>query len=69
MPRISGGNWWDFWSYVEAEDIEGVPGLPPSIKCSHFYIVFPWFKLKKGDKGEDTLRRAARTSSSRDLVE
>jgi hypothetical protein len=63
------GNWWDFWFYVVPEDIEGVPGLPPSILCSHCYVAFPQFKLKKGDKGEEALRRAARMSSGRDLVE
>jgi hypothetical protein len=35
------GNWWYFWFYVTLEDTEGVPGLPPSILCSHGYIAFP----------------------------
>jgi hypothetical protein len=47
----------------------GVPRLPPSILCSHCYIAFPQFKLKKGDKNEDALWRAARTSSDHGLVE
>ena len=51
------------------EDTKGVSGLPPSILCSHCNIAFPQFKLKKGDKGEDALRRVARMSSCRDLVE
>jgi hypothetical protein len=54
---------------VVPEDIEGVLGLPPSILCSHCYVVFPQFKLKKGDKTEEALRRIARTSSGHDLVE
>jgi hypothetical protein len=54
---------------VALEDTEGVPGLPPSILCPHCYIAFSRFRLKKGDKGEDALRRAARTISGRDLVE
>jgi hypothetical protein len=63
------GNWSDFWFYVTIEDTKGVSGLPPSILCSHCNIAFPQFKLKKGDKGEDALRRVARMSSCRDLVE
>jgi hypothetical protein len=63
------GNWWDFWFYVASEDIKWVPRLPPSILCSNCYVAFPQFKLKKGDKSEEALRRAARTSSDRDLVE
>jgi hypothetical protein len=51
------------------EDIEGLPGLHPSIFCSQCYIVFQQFKLKKGDKNEDALQRATRTSSGCDLVE
>jgi hypothetical protein len=63
------GNWWDFWFYVTLKDAEGVSGLPPSILCSHCYIVFPWFKLKKGDVNEDALRCASKMSTGRDLVE
>jgi hypothetical protein len=63
------GNWWDFWFYVALEDIEGVPGLPPSILCSHCYVVFPQFKLKKGDKGEEALQCTTTLSSNHDLVE
>lgn len=46
------GNWWGFLFYVTLEDTEGVPGLPPSILCSHCYIVFPRFKLKNGIKAK-----------------
>ena len=63
------GNWWDFWFYVALEDTEGVLELPSSILYSHYYIAFPRFRLKKGDKSEDTLRRTARTRSDHDLVE
>jgi hypothetical protein len=63
------GNWWDFCFYVALEDTERVPVLHPSILCSHCYIVFPRFRLKKGYKGEDTLRPVDRTSSGHDLVE
>jgi hypothetical protein len=63
------GNWWDFWFYVTLKDAKGVPGLFLSILCSHCYIAFPWFKLKKGDVNEDALRRASKMSSGRDLVE
>ena len=34
------GNWWDFW-HVTLKDVEGVPGLPPSILCLHCYIALP----------------------------
>jgi hypothetical protein len=54
---------------VAPEDVEGVPELPPSILYLHCYVAFLQFKLKKGDKVEEALRRVARMSSSRDLVE
>jgi hypothetical protein len=57
------GNWWDFWFYVAQEDVEGVPRLPPSILCSHCYVAFPQFKVKKGDKSEEALRHVARLCS------
>jgi hypothetical protein len=63
------GNWWNFWFYVTLKDVEGVLGLPPSILCSHCYIAFPQFKLKKGDVNEVALRCASKTSSGHDLVE
>jgi hypothetical protein len=69
VPRISGGKGWDFWFYVALEDTKWVPRLPPSILCSHCYIVFPWFRLRKGDKGVEALQRASRTNSDHDLVE
>jgi hypothetical protein len=62
------GNWCDFWFYVAPKDTKGVPTLPPSILCLHCYIALSWFKLKKGDKGEDALRHATRASSDRGLV-
>jgi hypothetical protein len=62
---IFGGIFGSTWS----RRTKGVPRPPPSVLCSHCYIVFPWFKLKKGDKGEDVLRYAARTSSGHNLVE
>jgi hypothetical protein len=43
--------------------------VAPSILFSHCYVAFPRFKLKKGDKDEEALRRVARTRSGRDLVE
>jgi hypothetical protein len=54
---------------VTLKDAEGVLGLPPSILCSHCYIAFPQFKLKKGDVNEDALHRTSKASSRRDLVE
>jgi hypothetical protein len=48
--------------------MDEVPGLPPSIMCSHRYVAFPQYKVKKADKGEETLRHAAKMSSGRDLV-
>jgi hypothetical protein len=61
-------NWWDLWFYVTLKDAEGVQGLPPSILCSHCYIAFPQFKLKKGDVTEDALHLASKMRSGRDLV-
>jgi hypothetical protein len=58
-----------FLFFVVLEDIEGVPGLSQSILCSHCYVAFPQYKAKKGDKGEEALRHAARMSNCRDLVE
>jgi hypothetical protein len=63
------GKLWDFWFYVTLKDAEGIPGLPPSILCSHCYIAFPQFKLKKGDVNKDVVHRASKISSGRDLVE
>ena len=63
------GNWWDHWFYVTLKDTEGVPGLPPSILCSHCYVTFPQFELRKVDANEDALCRTSRTSSRCDLVE
>jgi hypothetical protein len=63
------GNWWDFLFYVTLKDTEGVPGLPLSIMCSHFYMAFPQFKLKKEDANKDALHRASKASTGRDLVE
>jgi hypothetical protein len=54
---------------VAPKDVEGVPRLPPSILCSHYYVAFPQFKVKKGDKSEEALRYVACLSSGRDLVE
>jgi hypothetical protein len=63
------GDWWNFWFYVAPEDVKGVPGLPTSILCSHCYVAFPQFKVKKGVKNEEALQNVARLSSDRDLVE
>jgi hypothetical protein len=46
-----------------------LPALPLTILCSHCYVAFPQFKVKKGDQNEEALRYAARLSSDRDLVE
>jgi hypothetical protein len=43
--------------------------LPLTILCSHCYIAFPKFKVKKGDADEVALDRASKLSSDRDLVE
>jgi hypothetical protein len=63
------GNWWYFWFYVARGDVEWLPTLPPTILCSHCYVAFPHFKVKKGDRNEEALRYATRLSSDRDLVE
>jgi hypothetical protein len=63
------GNWWDFWFYVAPGDVEGLPALPPTILCSHCYVIFPHFKVKKGDRNEEALCYAAWLSNDWDLVE
>jgi hypothetical protein len=63
------GKWWKFWFYVAPSDVEGLPSLPPAIFCSHCYVAFPHFKVKKGDRDEQALRYKARLSNDRDLVE
>jgi hypothetical protein len=42
------GNWWDSSFYVEMKDAEGIHGLPPIILCSHCYVAFPQFKVRRG---------------------
>jgi hypothetical protein len=63
------GNWWDFWFYVAPGDVEGLSALPPTILCSHCYVAFQQFKVKKGDQNEEPLHDASQLSSGRDLVE
>jgi hypothetical protein len=67
--RNKWGNWWDFWFYVFGGEIEDLPGLPPTIMCSHCYVAFPRFEVAEDDEDEGALRYAARMSSVRDLVE
>jgi hypothetical protein len=57
------GNWWDFWFYVSCGEVEGLPGLPAAIMCSHCYVAFPRFEEAKDDENEGALRYAARMSS------
>jgi hypothetical protein len=63
------GNWWDFWFYVSEGAVEDHPGLPVAIMCSHYYVAYPQFEVAEDDEDEGALRRAARMSSGRDLVE
>jgi hypothetical protein len=63
------GNWWYFWFYVAPRDVEGLPSLPPTILCSHYYVVFPQFEVAEEDEDEGAHQYAARLSSGRDLVE
>jgi hypothetical protein len=62
-------NWWDFWFYVSEGAIEDHPGLPVAVMYSHYYVAYPQFEVAEGDEDEGALRRAARMSSGRDLVE
>lgn len=50
-------------------DVEGLPALPPTILCSHCYVIFPHFKAKKVHRNEEALHYAARLSSDQDFVE
>jgi hypothetical protein len=67
--RNKWGNWWDFWFYVSEGAIEEHPGLPVGVMCSHYYVAYPQFEVAEDDEDEGALRRAARMSSGRDLVE
>jgi hypothetical protein len=50
-------------------EVDNLPGLPPTILCSHCYVAFPRFEVAEDDKDEGALRYAARMSSGHDLVE
>jgi hypothetical protein len=67
--RNKWGNWWDFWFYVSESPVEDHPGLPVAVMCSHYYVAYPRFEVAEDDEDEGALRRAARMSSGRDLVE
>jgi hypothetical protein len=67
--RNKWGNWWDFWFYVFESEVEGHPGLPVAMMCSHYYMVYPQFEVAEDDENEGALRCAVRMSSGRDLVE
>jgi hypothetical protein len=58
-----------FWFYVSCWEVEGLPGLPAAIMCSHCYVAFPRFEVAEDDENEGALRYAAHMSSGRDLVE
>jgi hypothetical protein len=45
--RNKWGNWWDFWVYVSCGEVEDLPGLPPAIMCSHCYVAFPRFEVRR----------------------
>jgi hypothetical protein len=40
-----------------------------AVMCSHYYVAYPQFEVAEDDEDEGALRRAARMSSRRDLVE
>jgi hypothetical protein len=40
-----------------------------AVMCSHYYVACPQFEVAEGDEDEGALRRVARMSSGRDLVE
>jgi hypothetical protein len=54
---------------VAPRDVEDLPGLPPAILCSHYYVAFPRFEVVEEDEDEGALRYVARLSGGRDLVE
>jgi hypothetical protein len=67
--RNKWGNLWDYWFYVSGSEVEGLPGLPVAVMCSHCSVAFPQFEVAEDDEDEGALRCAARMSSGRDLVE
>jgi hypothetical protein len=42
---------------------EGAPSLPLSIMCSHCYVAFPQFKVKKDNAYEGAFRNEVELSS------
>ena len=58
----------DFWFYVAMEDTKGVSRMPPTILCSHFYVTFPQFKVKRECKGGRP-SLCVENEQCRDLVE
>lgn len=51
------------------DEIEGVLRLPTSIICSHCYVFFPQFKVKKENADEVAFHRVSELSNDQDLVE
>jgi hypothetical protein len=51
------------------EESEGAPRLPPSIMCSHCYVAFPQFKVKKENANEVSFCHVPWLSSGQNLVE
>jgi hypothetical protein len=39
--RNKWGNWWEFWFYIAEGTVEGQPGLPVAVMCSHYYTAYP----------------------------
>jgi hypothetical protein len=54
---------------VSPGEVEDLPGLPPTILCSHCYVAFLQFEVAEDYKDEGALRYAARLSSRHDLFE
>jgi hypothetical protein len=63
------GNWWNFWFYIHMKEGEGAPSLPLSIMCSHCYVAFPQFKVKKDNAYEGAFRNEVELSSGQYLIE
>jgi hypothetical protein len=45
--RNKWGNWWDFWFYVSKSEVEDHLGLPVAVMCSHYYVAYPQFEVRR----------------------
>jgi hypothetical protein len=69
--RNKWGKWWEFWFYVVEGTVEGQPGLPVAVMCSHYYAAYPQFEVARRMKTREPFgacpARVAGATSLRNL--